>query len=122
MPVPSFMALALIISEKMTKKQKLNKTLQSQWTKKSRLRLNIDGGLQLYSSNCMPVPSFMALALIISEKMTKKQKLNKTLQSQWTKKSRLRLNIDAGLQLYSSSCMHVPSFMALDLIVSEKNT
>ena len=32
-------------------------------------RLNADGGVNLYSSRCMHDPSFMALALIVSEKM-----------------------------------------------------
>ena len=64
------MALALIISEKMTLKQKLDKTLQSQWAVKCKSRLNMDGGVQLYSSSCMHIPSFMALALIVSKKMT----------------------------------------------------
>ena len=36
--------------------------------------------------------------------------------------SRSRLNADAGVNLYSSRCMHDQSFMALALIVSEKMT
>ena len=32
--------------------------------------LNVDGGVNLDSSRCMHDPSFMALALIVSEKMT----------------------------------------------------
>ena len=35
---------------------------------KSRSRLNADGGVNLYSSRCMHDLSFMALALIVSEK------------------------------------------------------
>ena len=37
---------------------------------KSRSRLNAEGGVNLYSSRCMHDPNFMALALIVSEKMT----------------------------------------------------
>ena len=64
------MALALIASEKMTKVQKLDKNLYGQWTVKSNSRLSIDGSFDLHSSRCMHDPSFMALALIVSEKMT----------------------------------------------------
>ena len=64
----------------------------------------------------------MALALIVLEKMTETQKLDKTLQSQWTVKSRSRLRIDDGFQLYSSRCIHDLSFMALGFTVSEKTT
>ena len=64
-------------------------------------------------------PSFMALALIVSEKMTLTQKLD---ISQWTVKSRSNLKIERRVDLYSSRCMHDPSFMALALIVSEKMT
>ena len=64
-------------------------------------------------------PSFMALALIVSEKMTLMQKLE---ISQLTIKSRSRLKIEHRVDHYSSRCMHDPSFMALALIVSEKVT
>ena len=47
------MALALSVSEKMT-----------------RSRHSIDGSFELHSSRCMHGPSFMALALILSEKPT----------------------------------------------------
>ena len=62
-------------------------------------------------------PSFMALALIISEKMTFTQKLD---ISQCTVKSRSSLKIEHRVDLNSSRCKHDPSFMALALIVSEK--
>ena len=58
---PSFMALALIVSEKKTITQKLDK---SQRTIKSRSRLKIEHKIDLYSS------CFMALALKNFEKMT----------------------------------------------------
>ena len=68
---PSFMALALIVSEKMTLTQK---TRQKSVNRKSRSRLKIEHRVDLYSSRCMHDPSFMALALIVSEKMTLTQK------------------------------------------------
>ena len=64
-------------------------------------------------------PSFMALALIVFEKMTKTHKLD---ISQGTVKRRSRLKIERRVDLNSSRCMHDPSFMALALIVSEKMT
>ena len=67
----------------------------------------------------MQDPSFMALALKVSEKMTYTQKLD---ISQWTIKSRSRLKIEHRVDLYSSRCMHDQSFMALALIISEKMT
>ena len=63
--------------------------------------------------------SFMALALIVSEKMTLTQKLD---ICQCTVKSRSSLKIELKVDLISSRCMHDPSFMALALIVSEKMT
>ena len=64
-------------------------------------------------------PSFMALALIVSMKMTQMQKLEK---SQWTVKSRSRLKIERHrVDLNSSRCKHDPSFMALALIISGEN-
>ena len=119
---PSFMALALIVSEKMTYMQKLDKNLHSQWTIKRRSRISSDGSFELHSFWCMHDLSFMALALIVSEKMTYTQKLNKNLQSQWTAKRRSRISSDGSFELHSSRCMHDPSFMALALIVSEKMT
>ena len=71
---PSCMALALIVSEEMTYTQKLDKNLESQWTVKSSLRLSIDGSFELHSSRCMHDPSFMALALKVSEKKWPKHK------------------------------------------------
>ena len=50
-------------------------------------------------------PSFMALALIIFEKMTKTQKLEKR---QRTVKSRSSLKIEHKVDLNSSRCMHDP--------------
>ena len=41
--------------------------------------------------------------------------------NQCTVKSRSSLKIEHIVDLNSSRCMHEPSFMALDLIVSEKN-
>ena len=67
---PSFMALAPMVSEEMTKTQKLDKNLQSQLTVKKRSRLSIDVSVELHSTRCMLDPSFMALALIVSEKIT----------------------------------------------------
>ena len=64
-------------------------------------------------------PSFMALALIVSEKMTLTQKLD---ICQGSVKSRTSLKIEHRVDLNSSRCMHDPSFMALALIVSEKMT
>ena len=64
-------------------------------------------------------PSFMALALIVSEKMTLTQKLD---ISQSTVNSRSSLKIERRVDLNSSRCMHDPSFMALALTVSEKMT
>ena len=90
---PSFIALALIISEKMTLTQKLD---ISQWTIKSRSRLKIEHTVDHYSSRCMHDPSFMALALIVSEKMTYTQKLD---ICQWTVKIRSSLKIEIGLTL-----------------------
>ena len=63
-------------------------------------------------------PSFITLALIVSEKMTLTQKLD---ESQRTVKSRSSLKIERWVDLNSSRCMHDPSFMALALIVFEKN-
>ena len=60
-------------------------------------------------------PSFMAVAVIASEKMTEMQKLD---TSQRTIKSRSRLEIGCRVDLYLSRCMHDPSFMALILIDS----
>ena len=61
----------------------------------------------------------MALALIVSEKMTQTQNLD---ICQWTVKSRSRLKIEYRADLNSSRCMHDASFMALALIVSEQMT
>ena len=58
-------------------------------------------------------PSFMALALIDSEKMTYTQKLDI--------KKRSSLKIEHRVDLNTSRCMHDPSFMALALIFPEKN-
>ena len=91
----------------------------NQWTVKRRLRLKIERKVDFNSSSCMHDPSFMALALIVSEKMTITQKLD---ISQWTVKSRSRLKIEHKVDLNSSRCMHDPSFMALALLVSEKMT
>ena len=68
---PSCMALALIVSEKMTKKQKLD---INQYTVQGRSSIKIEHRVYLTSSRCMHDPSFMALALIVSEKMTSTQK------------------------------------------------
>ena len=63
-------------------------------------------------------PSFMALALIVSEK----NDLNaKTRHKSVRRKSTSRLKIERKVDLNSSRCLHDPSFMALALIVSEKN-
>ena len=64
-------------------------------------------------------PSFMALALIVSEKNDLNAKLD---ISQRTVKSRSSLKIEHRFDLDSSRCIHDPSFMALTLIVSEKMT
>ena len=84
--------------------------------------LSIDGSFQLHSSGCKHDRSFMALALIVSEKMTLTQKLDTNLPSQQTVKTRSRLRIDGSVELHSSRCMHDQSFMALALSVSEKMT
>ena len=64
-------------------------------------------------------PSFMALALIVSEN----NDLNaKSRQKSVNRKSRSRLKIRCRADLYSSRCMHDPSFMPLALIGSEKMT
>ena len=55
---------------KYVKHQNLTKRLQSQWIVKSMSRLNAGGGVNHYSSRCVHDPSFMAAALIVSEKMT----------------------------------------------------
>ena len=66
----SVMALALKVSEK-TPKPDLNvKTRQKSMNHKNRSRLNIECRVDLYDSRCMHDPSFMALALIVSEEMT----------------------------------------------------
>ena len=64
-------------------------------------------------------PSFMALSVIVSEKMTLTQKVD---IRQLTVKSRSSLKIEHWVDLNSSRCMHDQSFMALALIVSEKMT
>ena len=48
-----------------------------------------------------------SLTFKVSEKRTKTQKLDKTLQSQGTIKSRTRLSTDGSFQLYSLRCMHI---------------
>ena len=63
---------------KYDKYQNLTKSCKVSELIKSRSRLNADGGVNLYSSRCMHDPCFMALALIVSEKMTKTQKLDKS--------------------------------------------
>ena len=64
-------------------------------------------------------PSFMAQALIVSEKMTLTQKLDIFKGSV---KRRSILKIEHRVDLISSRCMHDPSFMALAVTVSEKMT
>ena len=91
-------------------KVRTSSTRISQWTIKSRSRLKIEHRVDLNSSRCMDNPSFMTLALIVSEKMTLMQKLN---ISQGNLKSMSRLKIERRVDLYSSNCMHDPSFMAL---------
>ena len=78
----------------------------------------------LHSSRCMSDPNFMALVLTVPKKQLNmlNTKTYQRLQSQLTVKSRSRPNADGGVNLYSSRCMHDPSFMALALIVSEKMT
>ena len=66
---PSFVALALIVSEKMTYRQKLDIS-QCTVKKRSSLKMEHTGRVYLNSSGCMHDPSFMALAHIVSEKMT----------------------------------------------------
>ena len=53
--------------------QKVDNNLRSQWKVKSRSRLSIDGSFELHSSRCMQDQSFMALALIVSEKINRKK-------------------------------------------------
>ena len=68
---PSFMALAPTVSEKMAYKQKKKKkNWQSQLTIKYRSRLSTEGSFELHSSRCLNNPSVMALAPIVSKKMT----------------------------------------------------
>ena len=86
---------------------------------KKRSSLKIEYRVDLHFSRCMHDPSFMALALIVSEKMTETQKLD---ICQWTVKSRPSLKIEHKIEFNSSRCMHDPSFMALALIVSEEMT
>ena len=64
-------------------------------------------------------PSFMALALIVSEKYDLNEK---TRQKSVNHKNRSRLKIERKVDLYSSRCMHDPSYFALALIISEKMT
>ena len=90
-----------------------------QWTVKSSSSLKIERRIDFNSSRCMHDSSFMALALIVSEKMTQTQKLD---ISQLTVKTRSSLKIEHRVDLNTSRCMHDPSFMALALIVSEKMT
>ena len=89
----------------------------SQCSIKSSSSLKIEHRVDLSSSRCMHDPSFMALALIVSEKMTYMQKHD---ISQCTVKSRSSLKIEHRVDLNSSRCMHDPSSMALALIGSEK--
>ena len=58
------MALALIVSEKMTYTQNLTKVSEPYKVLKIERRVNLN------CLRCMHDPSFMALALIVSEKMT----------------------------------------------------
>ena len=75
--------------------------------------------VDLISSRCMHDPSFMALALIVSEE----NDLNaKTRHLSVAVKSRSSLKIEHGIDLNSSRYMHDPSFMALALIVTDKMT
>ena len=83
---------------------------------------SVDGSFELHSSRCLHDPSFVTLDLIVSEKVTLTQKLDKKLQSQWTVKSRSRLTIDGRIELHLSRCLRDPSFMALADIVSKKMT
>ena len=64
-------------------------------------------------------PSFMALALIVSEEMTSTKKLDK---SQRTIKSTRRLKTECRVDLSSSRFMHDPSFMALVSVLSKELT
>ena len=50
--------------------QKFEKKNAKSVNHKSTSRLIADGGVDFYSSRCVHDPSFMTLALIVSEKMT----------------------------------------------------
>ena len=107
--------------KKWPKLQNSTKNFQSQRILNSRSRLSIDGSFELHSSSrCMHDPSFLALALTVSENMTYRQK-NST-KCYWSVKSRSRLSSNGSFELHSSRCMKDPRFLALALIVSEKMT
>ena len=72
---PSFMALALIVSKKMTFNAKPRRKSVN---RQSRPRLKIEDRVVIYSSRCMHDLSCMALAIIVSEKITKTHKLDKS--------------------------------------------
>ena len=79
--------------------------------------LKTDGWVDICSLKCLHDPSFMALALIVFEKMNLMRKPNKNLPSQGT------VNVGQGSVLTGAlNCTHQddPSFMALALIVADK--
>ena len=86
---------------------------------KTRSSLTIGHKVDLTFSRCMHDPSFMALALIVSEKMTYTQNLDILSVN---RKSRSSLKIEHRVDLNSSRCMHHPSFMALALMIFEEMT
>ena len=99
-----------------------NLTKQRQQTMESRSRLSIDSSFELNSSRCLPWPTFHGFSTYSLWEMTWTQKLNKTLQNQWTVDSRSRLSIDGSFKLLWSKCLHVPCSMALAFIVSYSHT
>ena len=120
--VPSFITLALIVPKKQSWTRKLNINLLSQWSMKYRSWPNFYGCIQLISTRCINVPSFITLALIVPKKQSWTRKLNINLLSQWSMKYRSWPNFYGCIQLPSTRCIDVSSFITLAPIVPEKQS
>ena len=94
--------------------------LQSWRTTKCQSIGNIHGEIELYYSEPLQNPNFMALAVIVLKKKSLSWKLDRKLSSQVTWKCRSILFIDDGVDLHSKRCMYDPNFMAITHIVFEK--
>ena len=119
--VPSFITIALIVPEQQSWTRKLDINRLSHWSQKYRSWPYYFGCIQLPSTRCKQLPSFITLALIVPEQQSWTRKLNINL-SQWNMKYSSWPNFYGCIQLSSTRCIDVPSFITLALTVPEQQS